>query len=350
MSAFDVKKYDGIMIDTVRLKGRFLSADLHCIIRKQLDTILKYSGEDLMFMFTSGDLLGSWDNRISFKIKDKEWAYDADLGRALQFDCMEYFELEFSLHKFFEGHNCFGGNCDLATLHSVYDFLETTFGIQFINRDSMELLRIDLAEIYDMPSKEYKSAMFDDLKNMRKYKTKPSTYKNTGLYWNGSTTTFKIYDKHAEFYKHDYKKLKRSDRVKADSILAQTVNYIRLECEIHKRKLDDLFDKNLKVENIMSNIIKIQDVYLLEKQRILSNPTDETKMVVADVYEVLSQNFTSAKASAILGFWTNITTRGEEWARENYPSATFYRHRKTLRDLNISIYENTSLTSPKSDI
>lgn len=342
------------MIDTIRFRGDFLSLEHLPKIEFELETLIKTKGDVTLFQFTSGQLSGSYDNRISFSIKDKDWVYNEKLGRPEFLTTKPFFVCELSLHKFFLGHNVYGFDDDLSRIYAVYDFLEASFGCEFIDHKTVELLRIDLAEVYKFNSKEEVKAVFHGLKNHRRYRTKPSTYKDTGIYYPGTMTTFKVYDKHEEFKAHDYKRLKKmyQDNSKnngdywyheknLNDLLEKSKNVVRLECEIHKKKLNELYGRYVFVEElIMNKIIDLKTVYLKEKNRLIFETKDELALkCVADVHLKLISEFGARKANPIYAFWTSMTMQGEEWTRNIYSHASFYRNKKILKDLGIPFYE-----------
>lgn len=338
MQAEDLK----LMIDTIRFRGEFINYDLLPQIAFKLETLTKTKEDIVLYEFTSGKLEGSYDNRISFTIKDMDWIYNEALGRPVHERVPPYFVCELSLHKFFVGHNVFGFDDDLSKIHTVYDYLENVvFGCEFIRREIVQVLRIDLAEVYKFDTKDQVLNIFHGLKNHRKYRTKPSTYKNTGIYFPGTMTTFKIYDKHEEFKAHDFKKLKQRDLEHANEIYDISKNCVRLECEIHKKKLNELYGKYVFVEVlIMNKLIDLKHVYLKEKQRLIFEAKDEVALkVTKNVNEYMIEQIGMRSATSLFAFWTIMTTQGEEYARNIYSKTQFYTNKKKCTDLGIPFYE-----------
>jgi II/X family phage/plasmid replication protein len=330
-----------LMIDTIRFRGDFISLEHLPKIQFELETLIKTKGDVTLFEFTSGQLKGSYDNRISFTIKDMDWVYNIALARPVYESVPPYFICELSLHKFYMGHNVFGFDDDLSRIYAVYDFLEMSFDCTFIRRETVELLRIDLSEVYKYKTTEEVKAIFHGLKNHRRYRTKPSTYKDTGIYYPGTMTTFKIYDKHEEFKAHDFKKLKKNNLEDANYVYDMSKNVVRLECEIHKKKLNELYGRNVFVEDlIMSKIIDLKMVYLKEKQRLIFESKDDVALkAVKDVQEYLVNNLGMRKASALFAFWTSLITQGEEHTRNMYSKTQFYTNKKALKELGVPFYE-----------
>ena len=50
----------------------------------------------------------------------------------------------------------------------------------------------------------------------------------------------------------------------------------------------------------------------------------------------LQNNYPGSQATRLYGFWSSLTSLGDEVARQQYPKATFYRNRKALEDAGIS--------------
>lgn len=99
--------------DTVRLRSPYLDRAVverikhQCLLRSGMDCA---SGEILYELFT-GDLLGSWDSRISVIPKNEEWVVNKK-GRPELVPCEPYILIEASVHKIVQGHNVYGGPTD----------------------------------------------------------------------------------------------------------------------------------------------------------------------------------------------------------------------------------------------
>lgn len=333
-----------LMIDTIRIKGKFLAQDIVPYVAHKLDTYVKFNSEAVLYEFTSGKLQGSYDNRISFSIKDRDWFRVPGLKQPVLLEVPKYFEIECSLHKFMMGHNVFGGTDDLSVIHTLYDFLEVeAFGSRFIDRNSVEVLRIDIAEVYKFSSDEEVEAIFHGLKNQSKFRTKPNTYKNSGIYFPSTVTTFKIYDKHKEFLAHDAKRLKKVFTNEEYEYVKEMSKYcVRLECEIHKRKLNEIFDgKKVYVEDlIMGKMIDIKDVYLKEKQRLIFEERNDSAIkIVSNVRSYLFEKLGSRKAIPLYAFWSVMAYEGDEVARKTYTKSSYYNNKKILKELGVPYYE-----------
>ncbi len=333
-----------LMIDTVRFKGRFLDPSLVPQIAFELETFVKYKNDMILYEFTSGQLQGSFDHRISFKIKTKDWVYDESLKAPVLAECVApYFEVELSLHKFFLGHNCFGFDDDLSRIHTLYDYLEVEiFKTRFIDRSTVELLRIDIAEVYKFSNADDVRKIFHNMQNQRKYRTKPLRFKDNGIYFPSTVTTFKIYNKHDEFIRHDAKRLKKiMSEDDYNYIFNMSKNCVRLECEIHKKKLNELYGKHVYVEDlIMKKIVEIKDLYLKEKQRLIFEARDDVAIqIVGNVHDVLLQKFNSSKANNLYAFWMSMVMSGEEETRRKFKQSYYYASKKIFRELGIPFYE-----------
>lgn len=333
-----------LMIDTIRIKGKFLAQDIVPYVAHKLDTYVKYNSEAILYEFTSGKLQGSYDNRISFSIKDRDWFRVPGQKQPVLLEVPKYFEIECSLHKFVMGHNIFGGTDDLSVIHSLYDYLEVVaFGSRFIDRHSVEVLRIDIAEVYKFSSDDEVNAVFHGLRYYKKYRTKPTTYNNSGIYYPSTSTTFKIYDKHKEFLRHDAKRLKKVFTDEEYEYVKEMSKYcVRLECEIHKRKLNELFGgKKVYVEDlIMGRMIDIKDVYLKEKQRLIYEEKNDVALKMTnDVLTFIIDKLGSRKGLPLYNFWQIVTLQGDEVARKTFNKSTYYYNKKQLKELGVPFYE-----------
>lgn len=96
--------------DTVKLRSPSLNP---AVIEQAKNKSLRRSGVEMAtgeerYVLFAGELLGSWDSRISVIPKDTHFVIDKN-GRPVKEMCEPYLEIEASVHKVFFGHNVYGG-------------------------------------------------------------------------------------------------------------------------------------------------------------------------------------------------------------------------------------------------
>lgn len=151
-------------LDTCKYRSPKIQSDLAAYLEQQCiqkSGIHLGSGE-VIYEFTSGELLGSWDSRISFRILREEWISN---GKGIQqIPCQPYIEVEASLHKFFSGQNIYGSPTDFQM--SSFWFLKQVFkklGVNISDHKQnhvnsarlpsfwdWQVCRIDVAEVYQL--------------------------------------------------------------------------------------------------------------------------------------------------------------------------------------------------------
>ena len=107
--------------DTIKLRSPSLDVKLVRGIEAQC---LLRSGEDMatgevLYEIFSGELLGSWDARISVVPKYEEYVVNKN-GRPELQSCEPYLLVEASVHKVFFGHNVYGGPIDFQKVCSDF--------------------------------------------------------------------------------------------------------------------------------------------------------------------------------------------------------------------------------------
>ena len=118
-------------VDTVKLRSPEIDEGTASFLERQC--ILKQGIElqtgELLYEITTGNLEGSWDSRISFKVMRKDWI---SLGgrRPELVECKPYVLVEASFHKFFYGQNIYGNPVNFPELARLFvNFLGEMFGI-----------------------------------------------------------------------------------------------------------------------------------------------------------------------------------------------------------------------------
>lgn len=323
----NTKKGGKILIDTIKLKG-IITDDIFHKISSQLTLkqCIDLKVGEAIYTFTSGQLEGSYDSKISLNLK-------YDLENIIFVEC--------SLHKIILGHNVFGGSDDvLSQIKYLHNLIENAFDV-FLNFDywEWEVFRVDIAHCFKLPSPESVVEYIRILSNADFPRRKINRYQDESIATYGSTTAIKFYNKGIEFGKHDRKKLKSLlDYEKLQYIQLKANCILRVEVEIKHRKLKDLFCKNPNVLELSKKFNMLLELKNNEVKKFLREGNYGMKIYkkANEVEQRIYNLFSGVLASSLIATWYMLTTQGETKVKEKINKRTFYRHRKLLVDNGIS--------------
>ena len=376
-------------LDTCKYRSPKINTDLASFLEQQCiqkSGVHLGSGE-VLYEFTSGELLGSWDSRISFRILREEWISN---GKGIQqIPCQPYIEVEASVHKFLAGQNVYGAPVDFQVTSLV--FLQSVFRLLGLNvNDHVQdhpnsarlptffdwtVCRIDWAEVYQLTplaiSEFFRSIAL--CKFPRRIATKYGTH---AVHFPGSFTTLKLYHKGPEFKEHDKLRVKNAlmTRIK-EQLENVTDNYreaqsklfkwrdkklaalqrladnrLRVEVGIHADKLQHDFglDRLPKISELTDNYIK--SVHDKEVFRLLREGKSDMQTVRTydKVKERLNTLYTTRTANALFAFYTQMSLRGEQVTKQEYSDSQFYSNRKKLSDSGVSWHGSDMYLVPQS--
>lgn len=312
-------------IDTLKLKV-YVSDEVadavikKCVLRQAIDM----SDGILVYQLTSGSLAGTYDSRISIKV-------GADLEKYLIVEC--------SVHKALLGHNVYGGTDDLF---SSVIFLHNLLGriLQFdlpFSPGEWLLMRIDLAEIYDLGSFEACQEWFRWFNTCSFPRRQVSRYGTNGIAAYGQVTSIKSYHKGPDFWVHDRRRLVLCNYPDVDGLVEKANNIIRVEVEVKSRKLKDLYNGDYpRVDSVdMDGLYKIYD---REVYRFMKEGKCDIGIVrnTVDVRNRLFEKHSDSLASSLLATWYQLTTLGEDWVKKNMKKSNYYNHLKYLKQDGVS--------------
>jgi II/X family phage/plasmid replication protein len=369
-----------VALDTVKYRSPYIHEDMASYLEQQctLKQGIFLPTGDVLYEFTSGQLEGSWDSRISFRVLREEWVSD---GRGIrQQPCRPYLEVEASLHKFFLGQNIYGQVADFQ--FSSFMFLKRVFGelgldvsehldhwwLQKYKHHALipsfwdwQVCRIDWAEVYRLTPAAI-TEFFRSINHSRfpRRSAKAAKYGTNAVYFPGSFTTLKLYHKGPEFKEHDRLRIKnslmqymdrrlregssatpkewfdwRDKKLKALQRLAD--NRLRVEVEIHADKLMYDFKERLPtLREITDDYVKTihdREVFKLLRE----GKTDmETVRTYDKVKARLNAVYKQRTANSLFAFYMQLAARGEEVVRDEYSKAQFYANRKKLVEAGVS--------------
>jgi hypothetical protein len=184
-------------IDTVKFRSPPIDEGTAAFLERQC--ILKQGIEletgEILYEITTGNLEGSWDNRIMFKVCREDWVVTPQGGRPQQVPCPPFVIVECSLHKFFYGQNVYGNPVNFQLLAAMFiDMLGEIMGNDhemFHHAEKWQVRRVDWAEMFAL-SPAAQSQWFRMLKNVSfpRRAVKEAKY-STAVHYPGVFTTFR---------------------------------------------------------------------------------------------------------------------------------------------------------------
>lgn len=349
-------------LDTICIRSPYINDE---IAKKIENQSFKRVGIDMESMnihyeLTVNDLEGSYDNRIKVQVKRKDYQFKSRMvtKKSKTPELVEtppYCEIEASVHKMLLGHNIFGGSEDFQKcveymIYTVENLLDVTlpfFEIWYVRR-------IDEANVFDLLDSSNVEDWFYYNRNAYFPRRNVNNYGKDGLYVAGSTSTVKFYHKGSEFKKNNMKKLIKNEiftEEQAFDMYTKALRYLRVEVEIHIRKLKDDFRKiRYGNEPFVKDITKeyLDLVYESEVRKIIGDKMNEED-ITRDAIEVkkrLYDIYSKRQAKTLYGAWLTMSQQGEDFyrmmhytesdKRKGKISATFYKHKKFLKEAGVS--------------
>jgi II/X family phage/plasmid replication protein len=342
------------MIDTIGIYSPAISSETYekvkqfCIRREGLEI----SSGEVVYQFTSGQLEGSYDSKISIQLKSYKYIYEENVSIPVakrvpkKVECAPYIYAEASIHKLILGHNVFGGPENFQECcFFLVSFLEKTMDVELPEYSEWFVKRVDVAECFNLGSFEACYSWFRGMNHADYPRRTVQRYGSSGLYSPGHSTTVKFYHKGPEFFKHDRKRLRNRTDIDCEELQQIANCTIRVEVEIKARKIrHDMERKNcdILVSNVTDEYLRF--VYDNEVQKILREGSKGMEIArTHDKVEArLLEVFDEKSFNILYGFWTQMAIHGEEEVRRKMKKPTFYRLRKKLIDAGIS-WQNTDM-------
>lgn len=314
-------------------------------ISQRLEKRIGFDSENdlLLYQITSKSLQGSYDSRISIKVETQKFISVDQNGKNVNYkiNCSPYLRIELSLHKFFLGHNCYGGSDDLIyQVSGLYNWLNEYFDTVLPDYNNWIVQRLDYARVYKLPDIDNFYRGFQTAYYPRREVIKFSEH---SLYFPGSYTTLKLYNKEKEYYKHDRKRLRKVFSIDKLKELEHNIEGIlRIELEFRSKKLKHIYEKRPKVSEL--NIEDIKQQFEIELQRIFKIKGDNmmTYNTNTSVREQIYNNYKTSLANTLYGVWCQLSINGYDYVRQNTPDSTFYRYINQLKEIGI-VWNNTDL-------
>lgn len=347
---------EAMAYDTIKLKSPAFDWSVmrriqqQCVLRSGMDMA---SGE-IMYELYTGQLLGSWDSRISVLPKYEDYIIDKH-GRPRLHPCEPYLIVEASVHKAMHGHNVYGGPSNfMEAARYLVRLVEKLLHTDLHFADRWTVHRVDVAHIFRLPKPACKE-FFDSiqLRNFPRRQKNSAKY-DMAVYFSGKTTTVKFYHKGTEFRVHDYSRLrsffrtlfnfqygadpKNAERVenKLEALQRLADNRLRVEVEIHSDKLQYDFGRNPTVEELSDEYL--ERIFDTEIERLLREGKHEMETVrnTTAVLTRLQNVYGDTRGGQLYGFWSALCTLNENVVRAKFSRATFFRNRKLLEEAGVS--------------
>lgn len=325
-------------VDTLVLESPYLSEDVAQTVEAALVTryAIDRSTGNILYEFTRGPLLGTWDSRMSVSVQRERWV---SASPSYKTKCQPYLRLEASVPKIVNGHNIFGGSDDVqACARFLIGQVVEQLKVELPSWRHWTVCRLDWAEVFDLGSFEAVQEYLRGLNQAEYPRRSVSRYGATGLYAQGSTTSVKFYHKGPEFSKHDRRRLRpRLERSHLETLQETANKYLRVEVEIKSRGLERMYDGRLPVIGQLDPD-KVAGLWAHEVRRLLREGADAVRIVrkAEDVERRLMEVYGNRLGGVLLGTWYRLTTLGEERTRAGMSRPTFYRHRKLLEEAGCS--------------
>ncbi|MDO8713140.1 MAG: phage/plasmid replication protein, II/X family [Polynucleobacter sp.] len=342
--------------DTIKLKSPSLDRETirrieqKCVLRSGLDM----DSGTIMYELFSGQLLGSWDSRISVIPKYEDYMTDKN-GTPRLHACEPYLIIEASVHKVQHGHNVYGGPTKfLDSTRHLINLISELLEEQLPIADVWTVHRVDVAHVFDLPKAGCKQ-FFDTMQlvNFPRRQKNAAKY-DMGIYFPGKTTTVKFYHKGSEFKIHDYARLrsyfkqlfthlhgaddKNVERVeqKLKALQRLADKRLRVEVEIHSDKFQYDFGKNPMVQDVTDDYLEARHDAEIERLLREGKQGMTTVRTTDAVCNRLHNQYGQTTGNRLFGFWQSLCTSGDEKTKIRYSKTVYYRNRKALEDVGVS--------------
>ena len=254
------------------------------------------------------------------------------------------FRLNGSFHKFTLGYNSHNGFYNLTDIcKSLIQIVENSYGIKLPNINHWFLQRIDIAICFDLKNQKNIKNYINNLSCCNFPRRNLKHYEDESIYLTGSTTTLKIYNKMVEFKKHDLSNFLNTDFDLVKYL--DTINgYIRFECEIKKKKLKYIFNKNfIRVTHVTYSDLK--RIWYNEFSKFLKNiETDYKKISDRQAVKTrLYLLYTKARAKHLYDFYILILAEGLKSVKENTNRSMYYKNIADLKKANIDFSQKFNI-------
>lgn len=312
------------MIDTIKIHTS-VSDEVYQVIESKTDVVCKLNFHDkiIYYKIIRGSLEGSYGSHLAFRISERRYGIR---------NCLE---LEGSYHKLVRGYNSHNGFYDIReVVQGIIDLLSNGFGVNLPPLKQWFVQRIDISFVYDLLNQENVKNYINNNRYLVYPRRKTQYFLNECVYFAGSRTTLKIYNKLVEFCKHDFRKLLKFNDFNVDNYIEEIKGFVRFECEIRKKKLVELLGNN-DIDSIDMNVL---NDYVVGDFMKLFKINSKNLCIVRDQNEVknlLYSKYKECKARRLFGFFLTCVNDGMDVVKEQFSSSSYYRNIEELKDCGI---------------
>lgn len=324
------------MIDTIKIytminKNTYDKIYNNSIIKSSYN---KKDGE-IYYEIVNDKLEGSFSSSLSVRVGS---------GVKYKFVNMYYLEIEGSYHKIINGYNSHNGYYNLVSIVKwLIGAIENTYNISLPGLNHWFLQRIDIAICFDLSTNDKVRKYINNLALCSYPRRNIKHYQDESIYCSGTTTTLKIYNKMLEFKKHDLKKLFNT-HFDTNTYLKEIDGFVRFECEIKKKKLEDIYKSNyIRIKKV--NYDDLRNIWSDEFMKLLKFFESDLTIVKNkdDIRNRLIFVYGNTKGNNLYAFYSSLMLDGITEVRKNISKASYYRKIKDLTSVNIDISQKYKL-------
>ncbi len=381
------------MIDTLRL-GIPLSETQYVELKKLLDSSDKWqwaqvqpSTGDKRYISRRGEMCmdnPSFHRNIFWYIPDSYKSENTFLG------------FEFSLPKYWYGHNIYLLHDFISVLQAFKNLVETQLNFEVADLYSWRLSRLDCCYAWRAPSELIAEQMLDSLKLLRFPYKKPTIYP-TSLSFPGATYSVKFYLKLPEFKKNDRctllkqktsleyinylediaigvlrfettlrrKYLQRNGIDTIADLTEQSVSSITIDRFVDLKRANNdigLKDLSLKVQSLCIEDREQSDLIYNESMFVADRPTlilkskldqylgENRQMQEREQVRLkLFQKYKSNKAARLLSMWFYVQNYGSDATLRDFGKNPYYIAKAEIEAAGCNFLEPPVLTAAEDD-
>ena len=329
------------MIDTLRILAK-IDKETYEKVHAQSKIQKSFSAKtgEIFYEITSDHIEGSFSSKLFYRVFPK--------GDKYGFQDDYIIILEGSVHKLVFGQNAYNGLYDLEfVVLYLKSLLESAFCVQLPSYENWYLLRVDIAKCFDLNIQDRVCKYINCLSNLEFPRRNLKYYKDSCLYFTGTTTTLKIYNKLLEFRTHDKSKLVKSGDFNVPEHEEKIKGLVRFEVEIKKKKLLSIYEK---LRNIVVKDVKCCDfnyeilncVWCDEFMKVLKlNYSDLEKISDKEtVKRRLVHIHGTSYGNTLYSFYLSLLVDGCKDVRKNTSKSTYYRKINQLKEAGVDFVSN----------
>lgn len=273
--------------------------------------------------------------------------------------------LEFSVPKFWYGHNIRLLHNFMPGVERIKKLLEYQFSLRLPSVDGWQVLRADLCYCWKFTSSGIPKSYIRSLSALNFHRKKKTLFGNgETLYFSANSYSLKFYDKYSEFVAHDGKEIRKQikdlnnlylENLFVNDIKSRRYLKEKVAFENEYNRLLDMasgvmrFEVTCRSKSLKSwGIEYLSDLthsWIVDKMNELLKRfvgEDTAMLELESVKQILVAKYgQTSMAGDLVGFCALIRRLGKESVKELYPKPTFYRKISQLKKAGIIISENS---------